>query len=120
MTAVATTVTSAAAVDGPVAAKLRDGLTALRPGSGWAEEFADFPESGEYWVVDALDGAVQFLQGLPQWCTMRRGRRMWTVSSSDRPVWFRSPYALSHRCETACAISPFRRVSFTGCIANGY
>jgi myo-inositol-1(or 4)-monophosphatase len=26
------------------------------------------PNAGEAWVVDAIDGAVQYLQGLPHWC----------------------------------------------------
>ncbi|MFC4081305.1 inositol monophosphatase family protein [Amycolatopsis samaneae] len=57
------------AVDDPLAARLRAGLAEIRPEAGWADdEFAPGGAGGEYWVVDALDGAVQFLQGLPQWC----------------------------------------------------
>ncbi len=48
-------------------ASLRAALTKLRPGATWADEFDDLP-GGEVWVVDALDGAVQLLQGLPQYC----------------------------------------------------
>ncbi|WP_370969225.1 inositol monophosphatase [Amycolatopsis sp. cg9] len=55
------------AIDDPLAAGLRAALTELRPGAAWAEEFDELP-GGEVWVVDALDGAVQLLQGLPQYC----------------------------------------------------
>ena len=56
-----------AAIDDPPAANLRAALTEIRPAAAWAEEFDDLP-GGEVWVVDALDGAVQLLQGLPQYC----------------------------------------------------
>lgn len=57
------------AVDGPAAAALRERLEPLAPGAVWADEFGDLSGlGGEAWVVDAVDGAVQFLQGLPQWC----------------------------------------------------
>ncbi|OXM70518.1 inositol monophosphatase [Amycolatopsis vastitatis] len=55
------------AIDDPLAAGFRAALTELRPGAAWADEFDDLP-GGEVWVVDALDGAVQLLQGLPQYC----------------------------------------------------
>ncbi|WP_439384194.1 inositol monophosphatase family protein [Amycolatopsis lexingtonensis] len=55
------------AIDDPLAAHLRAALTEVRPGAKWAGEFDDLP-AGEVWVVDALDGAVQLLQGLPQYC----------------------------------------------------
>ncbi|SEF29292.1 myo-inositol-1(or 4)-monophosphatase [Amycolatopsis pretoriensis] len=55
------------AIDDPLAANLRSALAEVRPGAGWAGEFEDLP-AGEVWVVDALDGAVQLLQGLPQYC----------------------------------------------------
>ncbi|MEJ2852798.1 MULTISPECIES: inositol monophosphatase family protein [unclassified Saccharothrix] len=63
-----------------VAGRLR-GVQPGRPAASWDELVARFREvdgpaeaelrdrlpRGE-WVVDAVDGAVQFLQGLPQWC----------------------------------------------------
>ena len=56
------------AVDLPTSALLRERLEAARPGTAWAEEIdADLAASGERWVVDPVDGAVQYLQGLPQW-----------------------------------------------------
>jgi myo-inositol-1(or 4)-monophosphatase len=56
-------------VEAPVAAVLRERLTALRPGVPWAPEFgAELPPAGEVWMVDPIDGAVQFLQDLPQFC----------------------------------------------------
>jgi myo-inositol-1(or 4)-monophosphatase len=54
----------------PVLDLLRQRLGGLRPGARWADEFSSqVGASGEYWVTDAIDGAVQLLQGLPQWCT---------------------------------------------------
>ena len=52
----------------PVTAMLRQRLEQARPGVGWAEELdTDVKGDGEQWVVDPLDGGVQYLQGLPQW-----------------------------------------------------
>lgn len=59
------------AVEAPGDAVVRRRLGALRPGAAWAEELdslAALPSDGEVWVVDIVDGAVQFLQGLPQFC----------------------------------------------------
>ena len=54
-------------VDRPLTAAVRDRLAAARPGVPWADEIdAELPD-GEAWVVDAVDGAIQYLQGLPQW-----------------------------------------------------
>ena len=56
------------AAEGPVKALLRDRLDHARPGLTWADELdTDVSTAGEAWVVDPLDGAVQYLQGLPQW-----------------------------------------------------
>ncbi|GGS23810.1 hypothetical protein GCM10010269_73310 [Streptomyces humidus] len=67
------------AVDEPALALLRERLGALRPGAVWADELdTRLPEQGEVWVADAVDGAVQLLQGLPHWCvslTLVRERR---------------------------------------------
>jgi myo-inositol-1(or 4)-monophosphatase len=57
------------AVDGPAADLARTRLSVLRPRAEWAVEGeALLPGSREVWVVDAVDGAVQYLRGLPQWC----------------------------------------------------
>src|SRR4051794_31125501 len=59
------------ALEAPALAVMRRHLDALRPGVAWAEELdalAGPPSDGEVWVVDLIDGAVQFLQGLPQYC----------------------------------------------------
>ncbi|WP_261399081.1 inositol monophosphatase family protein [Streptomyces misionensis] len=58
-------------LEAPVVAVLRDRLSALRPHAGWTEELeglAALPADGEVWCVDVVDGAVQFIQGLPQFC----------------------------------------------------
>lgn len=59
--------TTFSAIDDPLAASLRAALAEIRPDAGWVGEFEDVPD-GEVWVVDALDGAVQLVQGLPQYC----------------------------------------------------
>ncbi|MFJ5533109.1 inositol monophosphatase family protein [Streptomyces sp. NPDC093261] len=59
------------ALEAPAVALMRRHLDALRPGVGWADEWkerAALPAEGEVWIVDVLDGAVQFLQDLPQFC----------------------------------------------------
>ncbi|MGV9275566.1 inositol monophosphatase family protein [Streptomyces griseosporeus] len=59
------------AAEAAPAALLRRRLERLRPGVGWADELdslAVLPAEGERWIVDVIDGAVQFLQGLPQFC----------------------------------------------------
>jgi myo-inositol-1(or 4)-monophosphatase len=64
-------------IDAPLQAFVRSRLGGLRPEAAWVEELEGrVPETGEAWVVDAIDGAVQYLQGLPQWCvsiTLVRG-----------------------------------------------
>jgi myo-inositol-1(or 4)-monophosphatase len=57
------------AVEAPAVALLRRRLDELLPGTPWADEMdTELPERGAVWVVDAIDGAVQFLQDLPQFC----------------------------------------------------
>jgi myo-inositol-1(or 4)-monophosphatase len=65
------------AADDLLSALLRERLEAARPGTAWAAELdTDLTgsaeaganaEARELWVVDAIDGAVQYLQNLPQW-----------------------------------------------------
>jgi myo-inositol-1(or 4)-monophosphatase len=49
---------------------IRDGIARERPGDGMVgEEGDDRPgESGLRWVVDPLDGTVNYLFGIPHWC----------------------------------------------------
>jgi myo-inositol-1(or 4)-monophosphatase len=77
------------AVDVPVSRLLRDQFEALRPGVEWSEELdAKVCSDGEVWVVDAVDGAIQYLQGLPQWSVsialVRDGRPVVAVLHSAR------------------------------------
>ncbi|MCX4749371.1 inositol monophosphatase [Kitasatospora sp. NBC_01287] len=57
------------ALDAPAAALLRERLGALRPRAGWIEsELASrVPVTGEWWLCDPIDGAVQYLLGQPHW-----------------------------------------------------
>jgi myo-inositol-1(or 4)-monophosphatase len=75
------------AADEPVSAILRDRLGSARPGTPWTDELApEVTGAGETWVVDAIDGAVQYLQGLPQWTVsvalVRDGRPVLAVLHS--------------------------------------
>ncbi|MYS22944.1 inositol monophosphatase [Streptomyces sp. SID4948] len=57
------------ALEAPVIAVLREHLDALRPGVPWTEELGtELPARGEAWIVDPVDGAVQYLQDLPYFC----------------------------------------------------
>jgi myo-inositol-1(or 4)-monophosphatase len=49
---------------------IREGLAAQRPDDGFLGEESGGQEgsSGLRWVVDPLDGTVNFLFGIPQWC----------------------------------------------------
>ena len=49
---------------------IRELLAARRPGDGFVGEEGDHVEgtSGLSWVVDPLDGTVNFVFGIPQWC----------------------------------------------------
>ena len=55
------------AVDVPAAAFVREALEAARPGVPVVDEIGTAVPDGEAWVIDATDGAIQYLQGLPQW-----------------------------------------------------
>ncbi|MGV9367492.1 MULTISPECIES: inositol monophosphatase family protein [unclassified Amycolatopsis] len=108
------------AIDDPLAANLRAALTGLRPGAKWAGEFDELPD-GEVWVVDALDGAVQLLQGLPQYCLtvtlVRDGEPELAVLHSP---WLKETYA-AQRGEGAerngTPIEPSRKKSLEAAVA---
>ena len=56
-------------IDDPLQALARERLGALRPEAAWVDELKGrVPDGGEAWVVDAIDGAIQYLHGLPDWC----------------------------------------------------
>jgi myo-inositol-1(or 4)-monophosphatase len=49
---------------------LQAALAAARPQARWVEEEQEtiaLP-SGEWWVVDAMEGGVNLVHGLPEWC----------------------------------------------------
>jgi myo-inositol-1(or 4)-monophosphatase len=57
------------AIDDDVSALLGERLAAILPGVPAVDDLrGEIPEAGEAWVVDAVDGAVQYMHGLPQWC----------------------------------------------------
>src|SRR3984957_20061867 len=63
-----------------VLAELRPELARLRPQAGWVDddlETTPLPP-GEWWAVDAVEGAVNFVHGLPEWAVtvtlLRDGR----------------------------------------------
>jgi myo-inositol-1(or 4)-monophosphatase len=49
---------------------LRPELASLRPGAGWVDEDLETTPlpPGEWWVVDAVEGAVNYVHGMPEWC----------------------------------------------------
>jgi myo-inositol-1(or 4)-monophosphatase len=50
---------------------LRAGLASVRPQARWLEdddEAAPLPDDGEWWAVDAVEGNVNHVHGLPEWC----------------------------------------------------
>ncbi|MTE16053.1 inositol monophosphatase family protein [Nocardia aurantiaca] len=92
------------AVDSPAAERIRQRLRPLMPEAAWfAGLFTDLPEQGAVWVVDAIDGAVQYLQGLPQWCVSI------TLVQDRRPIAaaLHSP-ALAETYRAATEIGAFR------------
>jgi len=73
--------------DDAVSAVLSERLAAIAPGVPAVDDMrGEIPESGEAWVVDAIDGAVQYIHGLPQWCVsvalVRDGRTVAAVLHS--------------------------------------
>ena len=53
--------------DGAALDIIRPQLSRLRPDAAWGDELDTVVADGEQWLVDAIDGAVQYLQDLPQW-----------------------------------------------------
>jgi myo-inositol-1(or 4)-monophosphatase len=49
---------------------LRPELKSLRPGAGWVDEDMETTPlpPGQWWVVDAVEGAVNYAHGMPEWC----------------------------------------------------
>ena len=63
-------------IDGAAAEDLRQRLVQLYPGIGWldGEPGGELDDSvalpaGDCWLCDVIDGAVQYLRAIPQWCT---------------------------------------------------
>src|SRR5471032_1261488 len=60
-------------IDGAAADTLRRGLAAAYPRIGWLEGEADDIDAdveaarGEYWICDAIDGAIQYVRAIPNW-----------------------------------------------------
>ena len=61
-------------IDGAASQRLKDGLAAAYPGIGWLDGELNGAEAwqnartGAFWACDAIDGAVQYLRAIPQWC----------------------------------------------------
>jgi myo-inositol-1(or 4)-monophosphatase len=66
--------------DGVALDILRPQLSRLRPDAAWGDELDPVVVGGEQWLVDAIDGAVQYLQDLPQWSVSA------TLLRDGRPV----------------------------------
>jgi myo-inositol-1(or 4)-monophosphatase len=71
-------------IDDAVSGLLGERLAVILPGVPAVDDLrGEIPETGEAWVMDAVDGAVQYLHGLPQWCVsvalVRDGRAVAAV-----------------------------------------
>ncbi|HEX3958213.1 MAG TPA: inositol monophosphatase family protein [Trebonia sp.] len=78
------------AIDDHISAALGERLAAILPGVPAVDDLrGEIPEAGEAWVVDAIDGAAQYMHGLPQWCVsvalVRDGRPVAAVLHSPVP-----------------------------------
>ncbi len=74
-------------IDGQAAATLQAALAKAYPHIGWldgeledADAWAQVSQD-DYWICDALDGAIQYVRGIPSWCTTL------TLLSEGRPVF---------------------------------
>lgn len=65
--------------------ELRAALEAIRPGAGWVEEDMETTAlpPGEWWTVDDVEGSVNHVHGMPEWCVsvtlVRDGEPVLTV-----------------------------------------
>jgi myo-inositol-1(or 4)-monophosphatase len=96
-------------IDGDTLAALKTRLTVAYPSIAWSEdEFStsvDGAPTGDYWICDAIDGAVQFLRAIPQWCISL------TLVREGRPV-FAAVYDVMHG-------ELFHAVAGAGAFLNG-
>jgi myo-inositol-1(or 4)-monophosphatase len=101
---------------------IRERLASARPGDGFlGEEGGDEAgTSGLRWVVDPLDGTINFLFGIPQWavsiaCEDARGTlvgviydpmrdELWTAERDGPPLLDGRPIRASERGELATAL----------------
>lgn len=50
---------------------IRERITASRPGDGiYGEEFGTSGEGSRQWIIDPIDGTMNFLRGVPIWATL--------------------------------------------------
>ena len=56
-------------IDGAASGELRRELSGMYPAIAWHDDELgeQILQGGEYWVCDAIDGAVQFLRSIPNW-----------------------------------------------------
>lgn len=65
--------------------RLRTALTAMRPGAGWVDEDMETTAlpPGEWWTVDSVEGSVNHVHGMSEWCVsvtlLRDGEPVLTV-----------------------------------------
>ena len=109
-----------------VLGQLRPILTELRPGAGWVDddlETRPLP-AGEWWTVDAVEGAVNYAHGLPEWAVtvtlLRDGEPVLTVvrqPEGDRTytaVRGQGAYLNGQRLQTSAKSSLDAAIAVTG------
>ncbi|WP_410598207.1 inositol monophosphatase family protein [Amycolatopsis sp. lyj-90] len=88
-----------AANDAAALEVLRPRLTSLRPDAQWVEEELDggVLPSGEWWVVDPVEGNINHLHGLPEWAVTA------TLVRDNQPVLTAVHQPLTGETHTALA-----------------
>jgi histidinol-phosphatase len=102
---------------------IRDLVAAGRPGVGvFGEEFGDDGGADDRWIVDPIDGTMNYLRGLPVWATLlalERGGRV-EVGLVSAPALSRRWWAVRGRGAFAdgrrCAVSGVARIE--DCVAS--
>lgn len=110
-------------IDGAAADDLRQRLAQLYPAISWfdGEPGGELDESitmpsGDCWLCDVIDGAVQYLRAIPQWCTtltlLRDGQpQLVVVYDAMHEELFHAVAAKQDAMSTAAAVAKVAKVA---------